>query len=418
MRLDITKEEKRKLGKMIKGLRLDADLTQLQLVKMSRFPTSTRSLISLEKGNLIRNDEVYDALLEVFALSHCYDEKVLERLHQMVKEIFQAYCDYDVMAYHRLCWDLISQFDCECDYVEVQFTVEAVKCIADLFTSKECISRKEFFFLYFNFDCFHDELKMIIGDALFMHEYQHNHDNATLADIYELVHSLNDCLYTRFCIVSILYLVDKRKDYLNAYLLLLRLEKAEAKRNNENEHVHFAILQWKANIEVFILPLSFEERIEQCEQLIEQHCFSTKELVRYYNNTSGGFYQLKNYEKARDYLKKSLQLPNEFLLPQLIWYYNMHYYVDKTLPMYRAVDVSNCSEQLQVCWHYFVLKQTGADACTLENYIIKTLLPYLKNLSSEFAKVYFMQLSDLVKETRNYKKLSIYVDKLSFLTFI
>lgn len=418
MKFEISNTQKKSLGYMIKVLRLEANLNQQQLLDANDHVISLRSFISLEKGNAIKSDDVYDTILNVFALKLCYDEKLLQALERDIYAIFDAYQNYDALAYQERCHSFFEQWKNQKQYVQVYFVYQAMLILEDLSIHKEFIDEEGYRFLTRSFSCYNKHLQMMIGEAIYRFEYQHAHRNETLEMIYTLHKPLQSLLCTRFCMVLVLHMLDKQRDYLHAYLLLLKLEKNETRKGTKNEHIWFSIMQWKANVEVHILPNEFVKQIEKCEAMLQQNHFSKNEQTRFLQNTAVNFYRQKEYAKARDYYEKMMAFEQEYRLPQLIWYYNMQYYVDKTLPAYREVDVSNCSEQLQVCWHYFVLKQKGTDAHTLENYIMKTVLPYLKNMDHEFAKVYFVQLSDLVKETRNYRTLSQFLEKLSLLAFI
>ena len=418
MKLTLSKQEKQQLGWMIKALRKQTNRTQQQLLEECLYSVSLRSIVSLEKGNALKDDDLYDELLAVFSLECCYDEQLMDQVNMQVLEIFNAYQNYDLEMFHKACIKTREYIKDKKHYVQIYFIEQALSCIEDLYIHKEFVSEYEYNILSNQFMAYDDMVKMMVAEAIYLHEYQHAHNNETLALWYEKMQPLQSYHCTRFCIVLVLHLLDKQKDYLHAYLLLLRLEKEEAKKEILNVHIQFALTQWKANLEVFLLPDAYASSIEKCEVMLQEYTFYEYEIKRYLHNTSTGFYHFKNYEKACEYYKRMQAYKGEYALPTLIWYYNMQYYVNKTLPPYEEVDVSNCSEQLQVCWQYFVLKQEGADAITLENYIMKIVVPYLKGLSDEFAKVYFMQLNDLVKETRNYKQLHVFMEKLGIFTFL
>lgn len=411
MRIVISNEEKRKIGKMIRWLRIDANLTQQQLILKSN-AISLRSLISLEKGGILKDDEIYDHLLQAFALHINYQESE-DYLDELYNELLHAYEYYDNARIHELSikykQSLMKYKDCINEY----FIIRVLDILKDLWTNQTILNYEQFNFLYSIHDFLDYRLQYLVEDALYTYEYNVEHIDAKLEDMFQKYHCMKKVNITRYSIGVILHLHDKHQDYLNAFIILLKREKAEKK--NKNEQALFSIYHWMSILSVRIYPNEFESYLKKAFLYMEKSALSNHNKRVFYHNIANCYHWLQNYEQEMFYHYKSLKYENTYnLLPQYIWMCASQYQIDKTLPSINfAQDISDCSDKLIACWQYFILKKQNANVYELEEYIMKTLMPYLEELAYEFKVVYKIQLYDLIKETRNYKNLLIYMEKLN-----
>lgn len=411
MKMIIEKEEKRKLGKMIRWLRIKADLTQQQLVEKSNI-ISLRSLISLEKGNVLKDDEIYDNILQVFDMSLNYEEET-NYLDNLYNELLLAYEYYDNHKINTLCIQyermLMKYKDCVYEY----FIIHILNIFKNMWTKQNTLTSEQFEFLYSVHDFLDDRLQYLVEDVLYTYEYNVEHVESKLEFMFQKYHCLKKTNITRYCIGVILHLSDKHQDYLKAFIILVKREKIDKKNNNEE--ALFSIYHWMSILSLRICPTKFETYLDKALIYMNRLNLSNHMKRVFNHNIAGCYYQQNNYEKSMLFFNKSLEYENQNnLLPQYIWMCANQYKIDKTLPNINFnQDVSDCSEKLRACWHYFVMMYQNASVYELQEYIMKTLLPYLEDLADEFKEVYKEQLYDLVKLTKNYKNLLIYMEKLN-----
>ena len=99
-KLYLNEHNKKQLGAMIRWLRLQAGWTQQQLVDKVGI-LSLRTLISLEQGKIVKDDDIYDTLLDQFALSFNYTHPMDKHIEQMLSAMLSAYAHYDDEAMER-----------------------------------------------------------------------------------------------------------------------------------------------------------------------------------------------------------------------------------------------------------------------------------------------------------------------------
>ena len=88
-KLYLNEHDKKQLGAMIRWLRLQAGWTQQQLVDQVGI-LSLRTLISLEQGKIVKDDDIYDTLLDQFALSFNYTHPMDKHIEQMLSAMLSA----------------------------------------------------------------------------------------------------------------------------------------------------------------------------------------------------------------------------------------------------------------------------------------------------------------------------------------
>lgn len=105
-KLYLNEHDKKQLGAMIRWLRLQAGWTQQQLVDQVGI-LSLRTLISLEQGKIVKDDDIYDTLLDQFALSFNYTHPMDKHIEQMLSAMLSAYAHYDDEAMCAICIALL-----------------------------------------------------------------------------------------------------------------------------------------------------------------------------------------------------------------------------------------------------------------------------------------------------------------------
>ena len=412
-KLYLNEHDKKQLGAMIRWLRLQAGWTKQQLVDQVGI-LSLRTLISLEQGKIVKDDDIYDTLLDQFALSFNYTHPMDKHIEQMLSAMLSAYAHYDDEAMRAICIALLQSLLPYQQHVQEFFYIRILQVFTRLWTSQEYLSSKDYQLFLSCHDFLSESLQIMMEDALYQWQCTFPHNNIVLEQLYQQFHMHYHHHITRFSIGIVLHLSDKHHDYLQAFLILKECEQYEL-MHKDNPHALFSIYHWMSNLAIFIEPQQFEYYKEKALSYMTQTSLSSHTLAIFYYNIGGCYYYQKQYAKALTCYQSSFDTKSHSPLPLLIWMCHAQFCHDKTLPacIMQKIDVQACSKALRDCWHYFILKRDGQNAQTLETYIMKTLLPVLQTLAPEFHKVYHDELKALLPLTRNYKQLLLFEEKLN-----
>lgn len=411
-KLTLNDKEKQQVGYMIRWLRIQAGWTQQELTERANI-VSLRTLLSLEHGHTLKDDEIYDHLLSLFGFAFNYKQPQEHIIQQGIQDILNAYIFYDDVRMKESCSSLQEKISPYINYIQEFMLFKVLQIFISLTQNKEYLTKSDYAFFLSCHDFIEEPLQIIMEDALYKRQYNVDHNNHILEQLYQQFQH-HRCLHiTRFTIGIVLHLSDKHHNYLEAFQLLEDCEQRELIKQN-NPHALFDIYHWMSNLSIFIIPHKFEEYETKALKYMKLVKLSTKEKAIFFYNIGGSYYYKKQYTQALIYYQKAEKEKSNYYLPLLIWMCHAQFCIDQTLPHFNAYpyDVTACSKPLQHCWKYFTLKIQGADALTLETYIMKTLITDLITLAPEFHEVYHDELKALVKKTRNYKQLMVFEDKL------
>lgn len=154
------------------------------------------------------------------------------------------------------------------------------------------------------------------------------------------------------------------------------------------------------------------------KELVKKHyrLCSTIALANYYVYQGLILYRRKKYDDAFDSLRKALS----FKLPQFEYriivymnYVNRMKAIGNIDALYVESKGTDTPRGMKEKFLYFKMKNEGASLKTLENYLLSDVLNGLDCYNSLDVEVFTGELRECIKETKDYKTLTIWNDRLA-----
>lgn len=412
MLLDMPLSHRARYHLLFRLRRIQLGYTQEMVIEGLNHSLSLRSYRSLEHGSILQEAQIYDDLCAFFGLSYNYDINIDDVTFPFFDRLLKAQEAYDDAATLILLQDLQTALQPYQSYSYEVATLQIVSILLALYQNKRLLQEAEYEMLTALLPLYPPSFQSLLAVHIYTYEYQLPHREAVLCSLFQDLAVLHDPLSVRCAIIYCQHQINSCKNYLSALQMLMKFE--QQLKESELWTARFDIVHWKCNVYAHMDLPAFHKELALAQTMITTHSILQSRVAVFYLNMAGAFFSLQEYEQQEAYMRKYWSIDPQPRLPDMFWFFHNQRLQEKDIHAYidEALDVSQYHEQLQVLWKFYCILKTEA-AGIAQEYLMRTALPYLKPMAKEFHMVFLHELRLLVKKTRIYKDLAVYMEQLN-----
>lgn len=364
---------------------------------------SEPSLISMEKGKPGRFLDNYEMMAEKLGLRVAYDSDADQKIERYTNHLFKAIEYYNLQKIEKYCEKLLDLLEGYQDCLWYGDLYKVVLVTRDYYLFKKNIDTLKREFYVSMLQEFSDSWCEIIKSFV----YNSAFNDVETMDYIEYFNKLK--IYESKSAINI-------GNTLMYYLARDNTTKFRALYES-------AVKEWKKKrnyirlIDAYNLSLLFlsyydisevEEVASKVNSIKSDIDVPESKLVDIYYNLSVAYFELNQFEKSLEYMEKCYRHDkNKVKCTYLIIGSALHCLGKKSLiPYYSSEELSRFPLDNQLLYEYFNLDE-DISASIKEDFIMKKVLPEVREEDDFCLKIIKSELELLVKETRRYKDLRI-----------
>lgn len=392
------REEKELLGRYFKYYRKQNNIPIKQIT--SAGICEYRAYKRIEEGKS-SNDELMDALLKYFNID---DEivEILRKINPLINELYDA-CEWDdnekINSIIQTIKHQTNHHSSNSLIVELINTIEIIK---RQYISNEYLTEKEIYETFKLIELWNNKLSSLLIEVC-------GNSNSNIAVSYDIAHKIGDYASKNDSISEYWYAQScvNKANYAEALGIYNELElKYE---NDYNKIRYLQVIQRKQVIYRDIDGKKAEDYTVKLLKHLEDDDIQSLIKAPIYYNIAMYYYLNSRYEEALVCYEKNFNIIER---DKTILFISTCRSRLNSLLNFKIIE--NKDSVLYPYIHYFYLKANNKEPKELEDYILLNLVPLLMNDKYEYPlwEMFNYETSQLVKETRNYKKYHEFQEKM------
>lgn len=410
MLLDIKPEDKRKLGIIIKHYRknvysqtykLDWKVNNFIKDRYGNTICSVQTLNMIESGKGIKDDIVYDILLRKLNLKYNYEKDIGNITRKYGKKLVTYIELYDTEEVLKICEEYRNELAPYQKYIIERYYIYAIQKIKKFHESTEQFHKNEIQILKRFFPIYDKYIKMALLDVIFNYYFNHEELKKVEAicnrlELHKNPYIKNQC--------NLAYLKIRQKRYYEAVILTDHIEKCYTETNNYRGIIE--ALHIKINIITYIQPQDQKLYENEQEKKIKKYkkYLSKRMLAVIYYNMGLCYIERGDFEKAYDYFLRVLEMKKIICVKAAFHLNYVCTVLNWEVPKIELTskDRQEESEEFLKLYHFYEMKQENKSPEELEMYVMKELMPIIKNNNDDKAyKIFEQEIMLCSKKTGN-----------------
>lgn len=413
--LNIQNEDKKKLGILIHYYRTHVfkHISQNLFLKNKFDETicSRQTLSKIEQGEIIKNDSIYEELLEKLSLKYNTNQIVENIIKEEDYDRLLYACDYyDIETLKNISKYLLKQLSPFSSYVFFYENYLCMNWIHNYYSSFVLPTLSDCDFIINLKEIINSKLYEVMMDLVFKSRTIHgNYDFS----YFDFKHSQS--MINRGNHMMILYNQSKLSEMLQYCDIL---EKEYTEKNNFIRLLDIYSLKGLgfSNTE----KERFNQLVKQIKQVVDQHQDEIPEtkILQLYKNLGLQAFRLDIYDKAIYYFEKYIENNSPYakiIGIDLCISYQKTNQIYKLENFVKDKKIYTGDSQYEKLLNYFILKyKFNSDENELSYFIIEKVPLIIDETMAKYKQFFYEELNTLVDKTRCYKNLKDYLDATNF----
>lgn len=407
--LEIPERDKKRIGQLIRFYRGFTHRTQKDLIinVYGIKICSRKTLVSIESGRVIQLDKIYEELLLNLGLRYSFDHHI-EEYEQAFQQLLRHCEYYDVKNIIKTACRIKADLKPYKDYIFFHECYSYLQIILQYYEKHRIPDKGTVEYIAGIIRILHTPLDDIVIDLLFKGCVRYELDYTAY---YDYSHASN--IINRMNHLLTLVYGNKLQ---SAFVYILTLEQELTATKNTLRL-----------LDLYNIKMTFYKKAEEqdflamSERLIAMMHDTSLNIpdikkAQTYKNLSICAYKLDILTIAESGIKKFLEYDDREQIPYIVILIDIYqktgdYIAINDITIYQKVRFYR--SRYDVYYNYFLFKYKYAySPANLNTYIMKDILEALDPTDSIFARIFYRELSDLVKVTKHYKDTTLFMDKL------
>lgn len=407
--LKIPERDKKRIGQLIRFYRGFTHRTQKDLI-INVYGTkicSRKTLVLIESGHVIQLDKIYEELLLNLGLRYSFDHHIEDYEPAFLQLL--RHCEYyDVKNIIKTACQLKADLKLYKNYIFFHECYSYLQIILQYYEKRRIPDKGTVEYITGISRILHTPLDDIVIDLLFKGCIRYELNHKAHYDYSQASNIINKMNY----LLTLVY--ENKLQSAFVYSLTLEQELTDTKNTLRLLDLYNIKMTFykKAEEQDF---LTIAERLMNMMQDTALDIPDIKK-AQTYKNLAICAYKLDIFTIAENGIKKFLEYDNREQIPYIVILIDVYQKTDNYIAINDIMTyqkVRFCRNRYDVYYNYYVFKYKHAySPSSLNTYIMKDILEALEPTDSIYARIFYCELSDLVKVTKRYKDTTLFVEKL------